>query len=144
MHKCGPCRLLPITANQRKPRINCLTDRQTKPLITTGHMINIHRIHRRYQWEKYTGGNIGTGLVGHIMPIHTLRITLCFQYQLFGNVQLKRINSSAVNTTIRERIPLIYYLVTKVYFLTSNLHLFLNNFLQWPLLPPLSNSKVFF
>jgi len=34
-------------------------------------------------------------------------------------------------------------LLLKVYFLTSSLHLFLNNFLEWPLLPPLSNSKKF-
>jgi len=34
------------------------------------------------------------------MPIHTLHTTLCFWYQLLGNVQLKHINSSAINTTI--------------------------------------------
>ena len=62
--------------------------------------------------------------IGYITPIHTLHTSLCLRYQLFGNVHLKRVNSSAVNTTIRERIPLSTTLLLKVYFLTSNLHLF--------------------
>ena len=46
--------------------------------------------------------------IGHIAPIRTLHTTPCFRYQLFGNVHLKLINSSAVNTTIRERIALTH------------------------------------
>ena len=69
---------------------------------------------------------VDTGLLGRIVPILKSHTSIRFRFQMVGNVCLKRINSSADNTSQTVSSTYLLLLLPNVYFLMSNLHLFLN------------------
>ena len=111
-------------SNRAKSAEIIFTDCKRKPTHNLPRPVHPHRAFKARLFTEFTDATSEKfhrwqsrhRPIGHIMPIHTLHTTLRFQYQLFGNVRLKLINSSAINPTIGERIPLIYYPVTKSIF----------------------------